>query len=421
MSQNKGESGCVPTNLKALIHPLVVMQISEHFSRLRVQEKVQDLRVYGAVLGRQSGRTVEMINSFAFKMYTDETTGRESFNLAHFEARARQYAEVFPEISVVGVYCTGSEAELIEVDRNVLTTFSQLKATDSPVLLKMNTATGGNDRRLPLYVFEGDSSATEEKPGNLAIAEWQLILENSERVGVNHIAKLSTKDGQETGSANAKQYRSQKSAIDMLVSRIELILAYLAEVEAGRLPIDLEILREANLLTQRLRMMVRHATEYKNEFDKEEKELTIYSLLPKITSLMGAYAQVGAKLSIARYEATYPTAGISAPRGAYNAFAKQLPRMVAFPGTEDDDEEEEEESERGPRRKIHAADSPAISSSTTPPLSDRTPPPALDLLSATSSSPTSEDPTAIPAAAAATDVPDAPMPSASSAATSSDV
>lgn len=48
------------------LHPLVLMNISEHWTRFRAQEgSVQ--AVYGALIGKQEGRKIEVFNSFELK------------------------------------------------------------------------------------------------------------------------------------------------------------------------------------------------------------------------------------------------------------------------------------------------------------------------------------------------------------------
>lgn len=53
------------------LHPLVLMNISEHWTRIRAQEgKAQP--VYGALIGKQEGRKIEIFNSFELRYETIE-------------------------------------------------------------------------------------------------------------------------------------------------------------------------------------------------------------------------------------------------------------------------------------------------------------------------------------------------------------
>jgi len=50
--------------LNIVLHPLVVINISDHWTRTKVQNKIAKPRVIGALLGTQDGRNVEIFNSF---------------------------------------------------------------------------------------------------------------------------------------------------------------------------------------------------------------------------------------------------------------------------------------------------------------------------------------------------------------------
>ena len=59
-------SNLLPSVIVAL-HPLVIMNISEHWTRVRAQQG-KATQVYGALLGRQKGRNIELCTSFEMKM-----------------------------------------------------------------------------------------------------------------------------------------------------------------------------------------------------------------------------------------------------------------------------------------------------------------------------------------------------------------
>lgn len=48
------------------LHPLVLMNMSEHWTRIRAQEGAAK-PVYGALIGKQQGRKLELLNSFELK------------------------------------------------------------------------------------------------------------------------------------------------------------------------------------------------------------------------------------------------------------------------------------------------------------------------------------------------------------------
>lgn len=64
------------------LHPLVLMNISEHWTRIRAQEG-SSVPVYGALIGKQDGRKIEVFNSFELKYETidgDVVINRDYYN-----------------------------------------------------------------------------------------------------------------------------------------------------------------------------------------------------------------------------------------------------------------------------------------------------------------------------------------------------
>ncbi|CAI5447103.1 unnamed protein product [Caenorhabditis angaria] len=289
---------------KVQIHPLVIMQMSEHYSRFKVQLGRGVNEVYGAILGRQNNRQVEAINSFQLKVgYSDDGVDIDSFGERHTAQRAEQYLEVFPELQIIGIYCcsendnlTGNEKSMLLKLALAMRGVEKTTHIDSPLLLKMNAVKAGIARTLPLTAFEVDMVDIDR----ISKLEWILVSEESERIGVNHIAKLSTKDGVKDGGADEKHAKAQMAAMQMLSNRVEMILAYFERVKNGEKEADWEILKEANLLTQRLKTIDRYGEEMGEDFAKEEKTIALFQLMPQITKLVGNMAHVWAKVARSR-------------------------------------------------------------------------------------------------------------------------
>jgi len=63
-------------SLNVQLHPLVILNISDQWIRSRVQNNVDNPRVIGALLGIQTGRNVEIMNSFELVFDVVEKTCR---------------------------------------------------------------------------------------------------------------------------------------------------------------------------------------------------------------------------------------------------------------------------------------------------------------------------------------------------------
>ena len=50
--------------LNVMLHPVVIINISDHWTRMKVQSKKSNPRVIGALVGIQTGRNLEIFNSF---------------------------------------------------------------------------------------------------------------------------------------------------------------------------------------------------------------------------------------------------------------------------------------------------------------------------------------------------------------------
>lgn len=47
-------------SVSVLLHPLVILNISEHWTRNKVKENGTDFSIFGALLGKQEGHHVEV-------------------------------------------------------------------------------------------------------------------------------------------------------------------------------------------------------------------------------------------------------------------------------------------------------------------------------------------------------------------------
>lgn len=73
------------------LHPLVIMNISEHWTRFRAQHG-EPRQVYGALIGKQKGRNIEIMNSFELK--TDVIGDETVINKDYYNKKEQQYKQV---------------------------------------------------------------------------------------------------------------------------------------------------------------------------------------------------------------------------------------------------------------------------------------------------------------------------------------
>ena len=95
-----GTAGSVTVSL----HPLVIMNISEHWTRTKAQAGSPQ-KVYGALIGKQKGRAIEVMNSFELDFNTVE--GKVLIDRDYYNIKEEQFKQVFSEMDFLGWYSTG--------------------------------------------------------------------------------------------------------------------------------------------------------------------------------------------------------------------------------------------------------------------------------------------------------------------------
>ncbi|GMQ05516.1 hypothetical protein CsSME_00050510 [Camellia sinensis var. sinensis] len=100
------------------LRPLVILNISDHYTRLKSQSQPLHVAVneattspfppwvFGYVIGVQRGRTVEIFNSF--ELFSDPFT--PSLDQPFLEKKQGLYKKVFPNFYILGWYSIKSEA-----------------------------------------------------------------------------------------------------------------------------------------------------------------------------------------------------------------------------------------------------------------------------------------------------------------------
>jgi COP9 signalosome complex subunit 6 len=263
-----GSGGSVSVSL----HPLVIMNISDHFTRVRVQQQDEGRvpLVYGVLLGTQKGRNIEICNSFELVVSDDRELDKD-----YFTAKEEQFKQVFSTMEFLGWYTIGGSPTRDDV------TFHEQICSDSEngLLLKLSPVARTN--QLPLSLFESLIEIVDGRPTVMFTpVSYTLATEEAERIGVDHVARSSV-SGTTLTSAVAEQLSAQHGAVKMLHSRVRLLLDYLKAVEAGELPRNHEILRKVSSLCHQLPVL--DGTVFQKEFHRQTNDVMLMSYLAAIT------------------------------------------------------------------------------------------------------------------------------------------
>ncbi|KAG8772131.1 hypothetical protein FRC15_002955, partial [Serendipita sp. 397] len=78
------------SGLSVSLHPLPILNISEHFTRIRLQNNVSLPLIVGALLGTQTGREVEIVNTFELAATVPTNGGSPELDQAFLTSRKDQ-------------------------------------------------------------------------------------------------------------------------------------------------------------------------------------------------------------------------------------------------------------------------------------------------------------------------------------------
>lgn len=266
---SSGTVGSVTVSL----HPLVIMNVSEHWTRLRAQEgSIQ--QVIGAVIGKQKGRNIEVMNSF--ELVFNVIAGDVVIDKDYYNTKEEHFKQVFSDMDFLGWYTTGEMPDLgdVKIHKQIC------EINECPILLKLNP-TARNSEQLPVALYESVIDLVGGEATMLFVPlSYTLATEEAERIGVDHVARMSSNEAGES-SLVAEHLTAQHSAIKMLHSRVKLVLAYMTAVQSGELPSSHEVLREAYSLCHRLPVI--QSSKFRQDFYNQCNDVGLMTYLGTIT------------------------------------------------------------------------------------------------------------------------------------------
>ena len=214
------------------LHPLVIMNIAEHYTRVRVQTSHTN-PVYGVLLGKIKGRHVELCNTFEFKYIntptSTATTSHVTIDMDFLTKKLELIKQVHSDLDFTGWYTVENK----DWDLSVMSSFyTQLcSLNESPLVLRLDPF--GVSNELPVHVYE----IIVDLGTKIDFIEisYTLITEEAERIGIDHVARYSVTDGTSDTSIVSDQIAIQYNAIRLLYQRMLLLLEYVRAVRQNHL------------------------------------------------------------------------------------------------------------------------------------------------------------------------------------------
>jgi len=256
------------------LHTLVIMNISEHWTRVKAQEGVEPERVIGALIGKQRGRNIEVMNSFELLFHRFDD-GSVLIDREYYTMKEQQFKQVFVSMDFLGWYTTGEVPN--EVDMKIHQQICEIY--ESPIMVKLNPHSKLSE--LPISAYESVIDVVGGKAMPLFVElKYTLATEEAERIGVDHIAHMSTP---ETGEVSlvAEHLTAQSNAIKMLHSRVRVILEYIKLMQSGKQPVNHEILRDTYTLCHMLPVL--NLSKFNEEFHDQCNDVSLMTFLGVMT------------------------------------------------------------------------------------------------------------------------------------------
>jgi COP9 signalosome complex subunit 6 len=239
--------------LTTLIHPVSMMIISNHFTRMALLNDGKLIPVVGALLGKQESRSIEVLN--CFEVETKQENDKWVLNKPHFEEREKMYQETFPNQSFLGFYVVGDHQNVDEFDQ-YLHGFAASTSELTVVVLKMSPLIDPSNDKIPVNVFESvfDSAVAKNV---LTPVNVKIVSESGEQISTDHAAK-STSGADKHETTASKKLVEQSSALKMLLKGLTVSMNYLKAVDQAKLQMDPEVFRELNKLAIKLQFLQQH-------------------------------------------------------------------------------------------------------------------------------------------------------------------
>jgi len=264
--------------LEISLHPLVIINISDHATRARMQSTdiKSTPRVIGALFGVQSGRSIEIFNSFEI-VYTG-VDGAIIIDTEYVKAKQEQFCLVFKNYDLLGWYSTGTECKPKDLEiHNQFLAFNE-----SPLYLLLDTiASKVNTKGLPITLYESELRIINEAPTMLfSKVAYKIETGEAERIAVDHVAHVMASGG-EAGSQLTAHLMGTHNAIKMLHTKIKVLVRFLEATLKGEIKPDHGLLRQIAGLCNLLPAIDTEA--FKEDFLNEYNDALLVTYLASIT------------------------------------------------------------------------------------------------------------------------------------------
>jgi 26S proteasome regulatory subunit N8 len=216
-----------------IVHPLVLLSAADHYNRVAKDSKK---RVVGVLLGKKSGKEVDITNSFGVP-FEEDLKNPDIWFLDHnyLETMFWMFKKVNTREDIVGFYSTSPKVKSNDLKIDKL--FRRF--CNDPVFVIIDVRPGVVE--VPTTAYEsvaevqGEGKEIERVFKHISC---RIEAEEAEGVGVEHLLRDINDP---STSTLAKQIKEKVSGLTSFVGRLEDIRAYLQKVIDGKLPLNHQI------------------------------------------------------------------------------------------------------------------------------------------------------------------------------------
>jgi COP9 signalosome complex subunit 6 len=280
-------------SLNLMLHPLVIINISDHFTRTKVQNNLENPRVIGALLGSQQGRNIEITNSF--ELVYNIIDKSIIINKEYFIKKQEQFKKVFPTLEFLGWYSTSQSVLLTDIE--VHKQFFDINENPLYLLLDPLMVNRPDVKEIPIFIFESELRMINDKPTNLFVkVPYKIETNDAERLAIDHVARI-TPTGSTSGSNLTSHLVGIHNAIFMLNTRIKILLKFLNTIKQNNISIDHGLLRRISSLCNQLPTI--DTPQFKEDFLQEYNDALLIIYLASITKGCNSIYEIIDKFYIA--------------------------------------------------------------------------------------------------------------------------
>ncbi|CAK4153906.1 unnamed protein product [Aphanomyces euteiches] len=300
-NEHMNEASASEGRLDVGIHPLVLMNLCDHWTRTQSSGPTSTPKqVVGALFGIQKGRDINVMDSFELPTAHELSSSDSNMSLKTFlTQRTEQFATVYPGFEFLGWYAVQDKIQASD-----LTTHRMfMEFNESPLFLVLDPtpppANKDNAKvKLPLALYESELHVVNNSPTMLFVkAPFKVHTTESEGIALDHISKVAPTNATTQSSLHGS-LGSLRDAIQMLDKQLGVLRRFLEATKNGEIPVDHQLLRQVASSCQQLPAM--KAELFDLSFSRELNDTLLVTYLATITKGIACTHAIMDKFAIAQ-------------------------------------------------------------------------------------------------------------------------